>query len=683
MSHLLRWTIGILVVVSSTGCGLLRPVSYETLLAEMVERDAIARVPDPYYTCHQASSYDRASTAVEQQNTWFANKDANQFIRTEENGGRKEWVLMDAAGPGAIVRFWSANPRDEVIVRFYLDGSTTPALTVPMTDLLGGTWRVGLPLSAIRSKGWNLYLPIPYARHCKVTTDKDNFYYQINYRTYEPGTAVRTFSMAEFDRAEPALRGVIQKLNAAGQAVALGEKPESQKEGRIAPNEGVSVPLPAGPAVVGSLMVALRAADLEEAYRRTVISITFDGEETVWCPVGDFFGSGLGVNPFSGWWQTVDKEGLMTCRWPMPYQGGGEIRLYNHGVQPVDYVINAQVRDWRWDARSMHFHATWRQEHPVSTEKKHDWNFVRIEGTGVYVGDSMALMNPTTVWWGEGDEKISVDGESFPSHFGTGTEDYYGYAWGDWHRFEAPFHAQPRIDGPAVLGHTTLWRTRTLDAIPFHSSLNFDMEIWHWRKVEMAVAATTWYYARPGATNNRVADRQPESLRVVPLTPVYAIPGALEAETMEIVSRPEGADWKQEGNWWNVTWSGDAQLWVGCTRVGDKVELRAPTTYRGPQQLTLYATRYPDYGIIQVSVDGKELGEKIDLCNIAEKAVKPTGPIVLGVFEPGAAPPVFRFEVVGSNPSATKPGTYVGIDCLVVEPAPPATAPEPQSGPRP
>ena len=41
-----------------------------------------------------------------------------------------------------------------------------------------------------------------------------------------------------------------------------------------------------------------------------------------------------------------------------------------------------------------------------------------------------------------------VDGETFPSHFGTGTEDYYGYAWG---RYEPwinhPFVAQPIGDG--------------------------------------------------------------------------------------------------------------------------------------------------------------------------------------------------------------------------------------------
>ena len=37
--------------------------------------------------------------------------------------------------------------------------------------------------------------------------------------------------------------------------------------------------------------------------------------------------------------------------------------------------------------------------------------------------------------------------------FGTGTEDYFGYAWGTAAPFEAPFHAQPRGDANKGPGH--------------------------------------------------------------------------------------------------------------------------------------------------------------------------------------------------------------------------------------
>src|SRR5205085_8865586 len=38
------------------------PITLESLLKEMVDRDAAARFPDPAYTCKQFSSYDRRST---------------------------------------------------------------------------------------------------------------------------------------------------------------------------------------------------------------------------------------------------------------------------------------------------------------------------------------------------------------------------------------------------------------------------------------------------------------------------------------------------------------------------------------------------------------------------------------------------------------------------------------------
>ena len=158
----------------------------------------------------------------------------------------------------------------------------------------------------------------------------------------------------------------------------------------------------------------------------------------------------------------------------------------------------------------MLFHATWRQEYPIQTKAQEgicDWNFVQIKGNGVYVGDTLAIHNGCGAWWGEGDEKIWVDGDKFPSIFGTGTEDYYGYSYGDRGVFfEAPFHAEPRWEGNRNRGHVTNTRSRGLDAIPFRHHLTMDLEIWHWEATTMAYAATTYWYARPGATCNRPPD---------------------------------------------------------------------------------------------------------------------------------------------------------------------------------
>ena len=81
-------------------------------------------------------------------------------------------------------------------------------------------------------------------------------------------------------------------------------------------------------------------------------------------------------------------------------------------------------------------------------------NFVTAKGKGVYVGDTLTLFNGDKLWWGEGDEKIYVDDETFPSHFGTGTEDYYCYAWGRHETFAGPFNAQPDGTGNNSPGFT-------------------------------------------------------------------------------------------------------------------------------------------------------------------------------------------------------------------------------------
>ena len=157
----------------------------------MTDLAGMAEFPAPAYTCKQFSSYDRGAKSPSE--NWFANGDCGQYLRVEERDGRKEHVMMDADGPGAIVRIWSANPAGTL--RIYLDGADQPVLAAKMSDLLGGSFP-GLPrpIAGEYSKGWNLYFPIPYAKHCKVTSDAGNFYYHVNYRTYPQGTPVASFA---------------------------------------------------------------------------------------------------------------------------------------------------------------------------------------------------------------------------------------------------------------------------------------------------------------------------------------------------------------------------------------------------------------------------------------------------------------------------------------------------------
>lgn len=650
-------------------------VTLESLLREMTDRTVLARFPSPAYTCRQDSSYDRASTSPENPDTWFANADVSQYMRVEMNGERKEWVMMDRAGPGAVVRIWSANPKG--VMRVYIDGNETPAIEAPMTDILGGNWLVPQPLAYEASKGWNLYLPIPYGRRCKITSDSDGFYYQVNYRTYVPNAVVESFTPAALAAAGPSLADVVadlQRDRSRGVSEFGIEDVGRSVSGTAAEGERVTLDLPAGSAAVTGLMIRIKGGNMAQALRSCVVEAEFDGRETIWCPVGEFFGVGAGISPYQDWYRAVGADGSLRCRWIMPYRDGGRLAIRNLGSEAVEVDVKARIGPWRWDDRSLHFYAVWRQEYPLRAlggKGTSDFNYVDIAGRGVYVGDVLSVMNPVKEWWGEGDEKIYVDGEHFPSHFGTGTEDYYGYAWCSPDLFQRPFHAQPRCDGQprrCNWGRSTVTRSRALDAIPFSRQLRMDIEVWHWKECEVEYATAAYFYAAPGAKHNRSPQPERAALALVeppPLPPMYKVAGAIECEGLTVMNKTEGLAVVPQGGWPDI-WSEEHQLWIQGKGPGAFVELKVPAQSRGKCKLTLYATKSWDYGIVRFSVNGRSAGE-VDLCNTAGRTVVATGPIELGVFEPKDGGFLLRAEVIGANPKSDGTKSYFGLDCIAIE----------------
>jgi len=683
-----------------------RTITLESLLAEMIDRDAVARYPDPPYVCKHESSYDRRSKTPDDPAGWFANEDNMEGMhipmKWEDHQGRRECVMMDVDGPGAVVRFWTGGKKPEGKVRFYLDGADAPAIEAPLYDLLAGKSWVPKPL-AIENSGnaGNLYLPIPFAKHCRITYDEANpkdpaaappqRWFNIEYRLYPAGTKVKAFTMEEAVRLRDAIRNTAGEL---GDRLNCYRGTEGDVEIKeldavlIEPGGGISVDLSPGPAAVEYLRMRISKKDDppnadgkedflgvmpgdsfgQDLLRTTVVKMTFDGKETVWCPMGDFFGSGAGLNEMYSRYRTVWYCGLMESTWTMPYKSSARITIVNLGEEKIRASLGGNIKQWMWDSRSMHFHATWRQERGIPTRPYRDWNYVTIQGKGVYVGDTLALFNPVKDWWGEGDEHIWVDGESFPSHFGTGSEDYYGYAWGNPTLFQGPFCNQPRADGPGNMGHVTNTRTRSLDAIPFTKSLKMDIEIWHWADCKVNYAATTYWYALPGATCN-VKPMPEEATAPIPASPGLErrkkIAGAIECEAMKIVAQSDGTktstqdvDALAEG-----PWSDGKQLFVQGQKAGDFIELKIPVAEAGPQKVTLYGTKSYDYGTLRFSINGKPAQKDYDAYSKTSMA---SGPVELGSFEPKDGQMVLRVEVVGANPEAKGTKAYFGLDCVVV-----------------
>jgi hypothetical protein len=318
----------------------------------------------------------------------------------------------------------------------------------------------------------------------------------------------------------------------------------------------------------------------------------------------------------------------------------------------------------------MYFHANWRREYPIPTKPRRDWNYLQANGRGVYVGDTLTVFSHDGAWYGEGDERVYVDGETFPSHLGTGTEDYYGYAWGMTTEFSSAFLSMPRRDraGKDWRGYTTTSRIRALDAIPFRRSLQIDMEIWHWAETQVDYAVGTFWYARPGGTAATFAHVE-QALAAMPEVPApRRVEGALEGERLKVLNKSEGlkAEPQSLSRYGPERFSGGGHLFIRPAKAGDFVELAVPCPANASRRLVVYALKSWDYGTVRFSVNGTALPKTHDLYS---PTVEPTGPIDLGVVNAANGRLRLRVEVVGSNPAAKPPGTYLGIDCVVLEAA--------------
>jgi Protein of unknown function (DUF2961) len=496
-------------------------ITFASLVKELENVDALARFPDPPYRALRATSYNRESVAKDKPG-WFADSDGTAFIREETNSGRHEWVIQEQQGPGCITKIWTpyfyydlkehVGPR----VRIYLDGASEPLLDLPLIELVTqDDWRkeygpkppragkLDIPwiYGGFTARAGNLYLPIPFAKGCKVTLDGKPFYYSVDSRSYPAGTQVRTATLPELlaeieRRKESSCSGVAPEADFA----------ESQHALRLK-----------GPGAIRSLDVRLATP----APRRLVLRARFDGEECIWCPLGDFFGAPDRLRDFRLRMREATSKGELRSSWTMPYRESAEIEIVDLSGAAVACELAVASGPWTWDARSMHFHASWRPDDVVAGDHCEDWNFLDVAGEGVFVGDQWTVLNLTDGWWGEGDEKIYVDdsvARGFPDHFGTGSEDYYGWAGGvnptRLDVFSQPFLANIAVgstDHDSTRGFNILARDRALDAIPFTKRFVFDMEAspgtdqrnpWNL----LGYSSVAFWYAKPGAKSNRGAD---------------------------------------------------------------------------------------------------------------------------------------------------------------------------------
>jgi hypothetical protein len=277
-----------------------------------------------------------------------------------------------------------------------------------------------------------------------------------------------------------------------------------------------------GPGAIQHIWITVRP----RFWRYLVLRFYWDHEEfpSVEVPLGDFFCNGwcipCNVNsiPIS-----VNPSGGMNSYWEMPFRRNCRITVENLipedvGVfYQIDYTLTEIPEDYAY------FHAQWRRSNPLPYQTVHTV-LDNVQGHGQFVGTYMAWGANNSGWWGEGEIKVYLDGDSdFPTICGTGTEDYFGGAWcfanpdseGGYGRYSTPFLGMPQVIEPK--GHANnqqrfgLYRWHVQDPIRFAQDLRITIQALGWRPtlggkrrylpLQDDIASTAfWYQVEPHVT---------------------------------------------------------------------------------------------------------------------------------------------------------------------------------------
>lgn len=116
--------------------------------------------------------------------------------------------------------------------------------------------------------------------------------------------------------------------------------------------------------------------------------------------------------------------------WVMPYQRGARLELENTGPAGADviaYKVTYEERDPR-SVPGYRFSARTRKEAP--DPRTAEFTLLEAPGAGLITGTSVRWQATSPGWWGEGEVKVYLGRDQFPTLVDTGTEDYFGGAWG-------------------------------------------------------------------------------------------------------------------------------------------------------------------------------------------------------------------------------------------------------------
>jgi hypothetical protein len=400
-------------------------------------------------------------------------------------------------------------------------------------------------------------------------------------------------------------------------------------------------------------------------HQEMLLRMYYDGDERpgVEAPVGDFFANAFGKrSEVISVPVVVEDADSYNCFWHMPFRQSIRIEVVNQSEKPISllyYNIDWIKKD-RLPDDTPYFYAQYRQEYPAVAGR--DYLILETEGQGHYVGTVLSVRTRSPSWFGEGDEKIYIDGEEQASIWGTGTEDYFLSAWG-LKTTSTPYFGTPYFDQWGIVGgHTSAYRWHIHDPIVFNTGIQVTIEHYGWispdenpeykthswneREDDYSSVAFWYQSGKPtfAARAPHARERRLPNLDTVFYAAKYTgdeVHGDGTAEVQQLLDYEQGQ-----------------LLYKPPTAENAWVEISFTVAEQAPLRLLLNMTRSYDFGRYQVKLNGVRLGGVMDFYN----AKTDNREYHLLDFWPEPGEYTLRLECVGRQPLST--GHYLGIESV-------------------
>lgn len=456
---------------------------------------------------------------------------------------------------------------------------------------------------------------------------------------------------------------------------AAPERSSNRDNRRIEPGGTLTLADIEGPGVITHIWITFPdpapgwlGRDGNANHSQLVLRMYWDGAQrpAVEAPLGDFFAAGFGHRAEVLSLPVLVQGGdAYNCFWPMPFYNSARIEIENQSTLPLNalyYQIDYVSKKWL-PPETPYFCAQYRQEFPAQSDR--DYLILDATGAGHYVGTVLSVRSRSPEWFGEGDEKFYIDGETTPSIQGTGTEDYALNAWG-MAMGTYPYFGVPLLQGEwgAVGYTTTIYRWHIPDPIYFTRSLRVEIEDAGWISTdELADGVNRGFVER----NDDLASvafwyqvGQPFGFAELPGAQERVLPNldvVIEGRELLSTARSERVEGLhlQSG----FPWTGDGQLFIDNNHgSGAWVEFDFTVATDDLRQLTIRFTKSYDFGRYRILLDGQEVRGGVDFYSPTVALDE----INLGSANWTAGTHTIRLECLGSNSSST--GTKLGVDSV-------------------